>query len=104
MLWNNEELNEKAQNFVRANAAVKGKPHLTVVTFCKWINKALLTNSTLEPGYPRNLSSETARKWLHHLGFEVLTIRKGIFIDGHERDDVVEARKLFLRKMTKLFK
>lgn len=47
------------------------------------------------------MSIETARKWLH-LGFEVLTIRKGIFIDGHERDDGVEARKLFLRKMTKL--
>ena len=32
----------------------------------------------------------------------MLTISKGIFIDGHERDDVVEARKIFLRKMTKI--
>ena len=32
----------------------------------------------------------------------MLTVQKGIFIDGHEREDVVESRKLFLRKMTKL--
>ena len=27
------------------------------------------------------------------MGFEVITPRKGIFIDGHERPDVVESRK-----------
>ena len=36
------------------------------------------------------------------MGFEVITPRKGIFIDGHERSDVVEARKNFLRRMVKL--
>ena len=51
---------------------------------------------------PPKISLKTARLWLHHLGFEVLTVRKGIFIDGHERLDVIDARKLFLRKMTKL--
>ena len=56
----------------------------------------------LEPGYPRKVCLETSRKWLHYLGFEVLTVSKGIFIDGHERDDVVQARKTFLRKMTKI--
>lgn len=35
-------------------------------------------------------------------GFEVLTPRKGVFIDGHERPDVVEARSAFLRRMVKL--
>ena len=66
------------------------------------MNETLLPNSTLEPGFPRKIGLETARKWLHHLGFEVLTANKGIFIDGHERDDVVESRKLFLHKMVKL--
>ena len=45
---------------------------------------------------------ETARKWLHEMGFEVLTPRKGIFIDRHEREDVVQYRKLFLRRMIKI--
>ncbi len=56
--------------------------------FSKWVNKYLLLNSTLEPGFPRSISVETARKWLHELGFEVLTAKKGVFVDGHERPDV----------------
>ena len=102
VLWNNEEFNQKATDYVRQNAAVKGRPNLTSIDFCRWVNDFLLPNTTLEPGYPRKISIETARLWLHHLGFEVLTARKGIFIDGHERPDVVDARKVFLRKLTKI--
>jgi len=102
VLWANEELNKKATEYVRANAAAKGRPNMTTVEFCKWVNKALLPSSTLEPGFPRRTSVETARKWLHEMGFEVLTARKGIFIDGHERPDVVASRMTFLRKMVKI--
>ena len=66
------------------------------------MNEALLPNSTLEPGFPRKIGLETGRTWLNHLGFEVLTAKREFFIDGHERDDDVESRKLFLRKMVKL--
>lgn len=59
--------------------------------FCCWVNEELLPNSSLEPGFPRKVSIETARKWLHHLGFEVLTPSKGILFDGYERDDVGES-------------
>ena len=55
-------------------------------------------NETLEPGCPRNISVETARHWLHELGFKVLSAKKG-FVDGHERADVVESRSKFLRRM-----
>ena len=102
VLWQNEELNKKATEYVRANAAVKGRPNLTSLDFCKWVNERFLPNCSLEPGFPRKIGLETARLWLHHLGFEVLTAQKGIFIDGHERPDVIETRKLFLRKMTKI--
>ena len=85
VLWYNEELNQKAAEYVRLNASVKGTPNMTAIDFCKWVNKSLLPNSLLEPGYPRKVSVETARRWLHHLGFEMITPRKGIFIDGHER-------------------
>ena len=50
VLWANEDLNKKATAYVRANAAVKGKPNMTSMEFCKWVNKTLLPNSTLEPG------------------------------------------------------
>ena len=102
VLWANEELNKKATEYVRSNAAVKGKPNMTSIEFCKWVNKTLLPNSTLEPGFPRRVSVETSRKWLHEMGFEVVTARKGIFVDGHERPDVIESRKNFLRKMVKI--
>ena len=70
VLWANEELNKKATAYVRANAAVKGKPNMTSIEFCKWVNKTLLPNSTLEHGFPRRVSVETSWKWLHEMGFD----------------------------------
>ena len=75
---------------------------MTTLDMCKWINKSLLLNSTLEPGYPRKISVETARKWLQELGFEVLTAQNGIFSNGQERDDVIACRIEFIRKMIKI--
>ena len=82
---------------MRENSAARGRPNLTAGAFCQWVNNELLPNSVLEPGYPRSVSAETARKWLHELGFNVLQMSKGVFIDG---PDVVESREKFLRKMT----
>ena len=90
--------------YVRQNAAVKGRPNLTSYKLCEWINEELLTNVTLEPGFPRKISVEMARHWLHELGFEVLNSKKGYFVDGHERADVVEHQKKFLRKMVGLYR
>ena len=96
-LISNEELCQRAREYVRENAAPRGRPNLTAGAFCQWVNNELLPNTVLDPGYPRSVS---ARKWLHDLGFDVLQMSKGVFIDGHERPDVVESRKTFLRKMT----
>ena len=101
VLWANEELCEKAMEYVRANSAVKGTLNMNTMDFCKWVNKTLFHNSTLEPGFPCKVSVETAQKWVHEMGFEVPHARKGIFIDGHERPDIV-ASCVFLRKMVKV--
>ena len=66
------------------------------------MNECLLLNQSLEPGYPQKVSIETARRWLHHLGFSVINAKKGTYIDGHERKDVVQYREKFLWKMTAL--
>ena len=55
ILWKSEEINKKATKFVRSNATVKGKPNLTALSFCRWVNECLLPTSTLEPGYPRKV-------------------------------------------------
>lgn len=102
VLWQSEELNEKAAKHVRETSVVKGRPNMTAGAFCRWVNEDLLQNVSLAPGYPRQVSLETARKWLHHLGFEVLDHKKGTYCDGHERDDVVEYRGKFLRKLIAL--
>ena len=101
VLWTNEQLNKKASRYIRANAAKKGSANLTAGSFCQWVNEELLPKETLEPGLPRKVSIETARKWMHEMGFEVLTSKKGSFVDGHERPYVVEYRKI-LRQMVGL--
>jgi len=98
-LWNNEELNKKAREFIKANASVKGKRNLTAGAFCQWVNGCLLVNNVLEPGYPRRISISTALRWLHNLGFQVIKKKKGTYVDGHERSDVIEYRQKFLQKM-----
>lgn len=82
--------------------AVKGKANLTAGSFCSWIDEELLPNETLEPGFPMKVSVETARIWMHEMGFMVLVTKKGTFVDGHERDDVVQYQNLFLERMITL--
>lgn len=45
---------------------------------------------------------QTARLWLNKLGYRYTDIKKGIFLDGHEREDVVKDRGEFLKKMEML--
>ena len=52
-----------------------------------------LPNEVLEPGYLRQVSVDTDRKWLHELDLSVLDQKNRVYIDGHERVDVVEYRK-----------
>ena len=99
VLWSAKSLNTKVSKYVRENANIKGHPNLTTHSFCRWVNDELLPNEILEPGFPRRVSVETARRWLHELGFESLSSGMGIFFDGHERDDVIAARKVFLDEM-----
>ena len=40
-------------------------------------------------------SERTISKWLHILGFNVNVHKKGIYMDGYERADVVVARRKF---------
>ena len=81
---------------------MKGRPNLTVGRFTTWVNEDLLPHETLEPGFPRRIHRETACLWMHKMGFEVLSHKKGTFVDGHERQDVVEYRKKFLRRLVGL--
>ena len=36
VLWKDEELNRKASEYIRANTVVKGRPNLTIASFCQF--------------------------------------------------------------------
>ena len=88
-LIKNDDFCTSARQFVKENACKKGEPNLTAEHFCKWINRT----------YDCLVSSETARRWLHILGFKQINHQKGVYFDGHEREDVVEYRQKFTDRL-----
>ncbi len=95
-----EEYRDKALQWIRQNSYSKGKPNMTDHTFCQWVNKFLLPEVVQHHlQVSTQISIRTATRWLHHLGFHPSSAHKGVYFDGHERSDVVDYRKLFLRKL-----
>ena len=101
-VYRDEELGEKAAKWVRENAFAKGKPNMTAQSFCQWVNDDLLPSSNIPSHFPWRISLRTGIRWLHHLGFKPVSHRKGVYIDGHEREDVVKHRKKYLTTMCAL--
>lgn len=70
---------------------------ITGRSFANWVNDKL----HLETGLPNPvlICERTAIRWLHHLGMDYLKYAKGLYIDGHERPDVIQYRDAFLQRM-----
>ena len=63
-------------------------------------------NASILPGLgfvvKNPLSERTAQRWLIKLGWRRTVVRKGVYMDGHEREDVVKYRQeVFLPVMKK---
>ena len=69
----------EARKYVRDNANKKGEPHLTCDMFRDWVNNV----------YDCEICTDTARKWLQKFGFKQVNHTKGVYFDGHEREDVI---------------
>ena len=92
-----EECRKKATAWARDHCCVKGQPNMTAVDFCHYTNADLLPNSCHPPGFPLRISVKTACRFLCDLGFQRMdSSKKGVYIDGHEREDVVEERVRYL--------
>lgn len=50
------------------------------------------------------IRARTARRWLRKLGFSFSEVKKDVYVDGHERPDVVEYRNDFLQRWATLKK
>lgn len=103
-VYRDETLNHEAAQWVREHAFVKGQPNMTAQSFTAYVNDTLLPSSFLPPNFPRQISLRTAIRWLHYLGFKPRNHKKGVYIDGHEREDVVKYRKTYLKTMEDLRK
>ena len=66
--------------------------------FCKALNASILPQLAIVLKQP--LSNRTVQRWLHKLGFRRKALTKGVYMDGHERADVVAYREnVFLPAM-----
>ena len=98
-----ERYRDMVLEWIRGHASVPGQPNMTVIDFCKWVNETLLPMVKEHHGnIPSNVSARTACRWLHKLGFRPSSTTKGVYIDWHERNDVVKYRDLYLKRMSVL--
>ena len=84
--FSDERFQAKARKYAQDKGFVKGQPNLTLQQFVMWV----------EQEEAINISISTASRWLHELGFTHKQFSKGVYFDGHERDDVIEDRKTYL--------
>lgn len=61
---------------------------MTPKALAKHVNKTLFPQLSIQPA--KALGMRTAARWLIQLGWRHSMVKKGIYIDGHERKDVVE--------------
>ena len=60
--------------------------------FLKWVQER----------FHYEVCTETARLWLHSLDFLQKYHRKGVYFNGHKREDVIEYREQFVRQLDEL--
>lgn len=60
-------------------------------------------NSSILFSQKLTIHANTARRWLHTLGYSWKEVKKGVYKDGHEREDMVEYRQnVFLKTLEDL--
>ena len=100
VLLREEDIKEKMTVWLREKVADRNY-NLTARKFQQWLN-TYLSSLELPEGYPRSVSERTALQYMRRLGFTHAPYKQGIYVDGHERADVVAYRKKFLAKIKAL--
>ena len=65
---------------------------VTASQIVRYVNQFLFPSLGIES----EISETTAVNWLKKIGFKLRKVKKGMYIDGHEREDVVKARCEFI--------
>lgn len=66
----------------------------------KQVNTVIIPALGLDLG-GHQISERCVLCWLHKLGYKMTEVQKGIYVDGHEREDVVDYRWKFLEMIAK---
>ncbi len=77
------------RNLVVEKGYVKGRPNLTLQDVITWLKEK----------YEVDVCKTTVCAWLHEMGFSYQQHTKGVYFDGHERDDVVASRRSYLNTL-----
>ena len=86
-LLNDETVKAAARTWLTAQKIGSVTPEL----FAKGLNESIFPSLNITMKNP--LCVRTARRWLVKLGWALKTLRKGVYMDGHERPDVIEYRE-----------
>ena len=89
-LMSDEIFRKEVKEYVLENGYVKGRPNLTLQQLLEWVKEH----------HGVEVCSSTMSLWLHNLGFSYKQFSKGVYFDGHEREDVVEDRKVYLAQLS----
>lgn len=88
--------NESVLHNVRIYLASQGLGTVTPRDFCHHVNTVLLPAL----GINATISESTAQRWLKFkLGYQSKEAKKGLYVDGHERPDVIKERQAFIEKI-----
>ena len=90
--------NENVLHAVRRYLAAQDLGTITPHQLCRNVNDVILPALEMT-GHNSYISERTAINWLKKLGYICKDVKKGVYHDGHERPDVVEARQKFLAQM-----
>jgi hypothetical protein len=92
--------NESVLHDVRVYLATQDLGSVNPRTLCRHINDIILPALDIKA----TISESTAQRWLRFkLGYECKESKKGIYIDGHERPDVIKERSEFVEEILNRF-
>ena len=93
-------LDERVKTSARSWLTAQKVGEVTPRKFQHALNQEILP--ALSIMLKRPLCERTARRWILRLGWRLKTLKKGVYMDGHEREDVVKYRnEVFLPAMAK---
>jgi len=88
--------NEVILHNVRTYLALQSLGSVCPQTFCQHVNTVILPAL----GVKATITESTAQRWLRlKLGYQSKESKKGMYVDSHERPDVIKEREEFLDQM-----